>query len=218
MNFRYGACVGSWDRVEQWITPALQRAGGREFIGLDRQPGLALAYNALLDRFAADGDGPVILLHDDLEILDVADAEAKANAVFDGLGGDSVAIVGVCGGVSDVSLAWWAGPTLGHQYVNDADGGRMLLDFGDRTGDAGVLEGSFLAFSPWAVRNLRYDVRYPGFHCADEVCLTARQAGKRLVVADIDTHHHTQLGFKSEAAAANWATGEALYQQKRSGR
>lgn len=208
MTLRYGACVGSWDRIARWVAPQVE---GREFIGLDRQPSLAFAYNAILDAYAFghdSSDEPVVLLHDDLEIID-ADFEAKALAALDGA---DVALVGVCGGTSDASLAWWNGPTIGHQRTDTA-----MLDFGQRTGEVAVLEGSLLVFSPWAVRHLRYDERYPGFHSADEVCLTARQAGKRLVVADIDTHHHTPMGFRSQAGADAWAAGEALYQQKRQG-
>ena len=203
MKLRYGACVGSWDRVTRWVTPQVQ---DREFLGLSGQRSLSHAYNRILHTYAADHAGPVVLLHDDLQVVD-PDVEAK---ILEALDGPDVALVGVCGGTSDASLAWWNGPTIGHQRTD-----ARMLDFGARTGEAAILEGSFLAFSPWAVQYLRYDERFPGFHSADEVCLTARRAGKRLIVADIDTHHHTQLGFKSQASLEAWAAGEAIYQQKR---
>ncbi len=204
-SLRYGACVGSWDRIDRWVLP---RIGDRDFVGLDGQPSLGVGYNRILDAYAATGDGPVVMLHDDLEITD-PDAEAKIAAVLDGPGGADIALIGVCGGTSDASLAWWNGPTVGHQRTD-----AMTLDFGQRAGDVAVLEGSFLVFSPWAVANLRYDLDYPGFHSADEVCLAARRAGKRLVVADIDTHHHTPMGFRTPAGAEAWAAGEAIYQRK----
>lgn len=201
--FRYGACVGSWDRVARWLGPA---TAGCEFIGLSGQPSLAVAYNRILDHYAADHDGPVVLLHDDLEITDPA-FEAKAFAVL--ADQPDVAIVGVAGGVSEESLAWWDGPKIGHQRTDAA-----MLDFGQREGAVAVLEGSLLVFSPWAVRNLRYDIRYQGFHSADEVSLTARQAGMRLYVADIDTHHHTPMGFRTPSGWAAWQAGDALYREK----
>lgn len=201
--FRYGACVGSWDRVARWLAPA---TAGCEFVGLAGQPSLAVAYNRILDHYAADHDGPVVLLHDDVEIVDPA-FEAKAFTVL--ADRPDVALVGVAGGVSEDSLAWWNGPTVGHQRTD-----AMMLDFGQREGDVAVLEGSVLVFSPWAVRNLRYDLRYQGFHSADEVSLTARQAGKRLYVADIDTHHHTPMGFRTPAGEAAWTAGDALYREK----
>lgn len=210
-QFRYGSCVGSWDRVSRYIEPQLAamtvRDGvRREFVGLSGQPSLAVAHNRILDHYAADHDGPVVLLHDDLEITD-PDMEAK---ILVALEEPDVALVGVCGGASDASLAWWNGPTLGHQRTDS-----MTLDFGQRTGEAGVLEGSFLAFSPWAVRHLRYDTQYPGFHNADEVCQAARWAGRRLIVADVDTWHHTPMGFRTAGGAEAWARGEEIYQRKR---
>lgn len=202
--FRYGACVGSWDRVARWVAPA---AGGAEFIGLAGQPSLAVAYNRILDLFAADHDGPVVLLHDDLEIVDPA-FETKAFAVL--ADQPDVALVGVAGGVrEDAGLAWWEGPTIGHQTTDAA-----MLDFGQRTGEVAVLEGSVLVFSPWAVRNLRYDTAYRGFYSADTVALPARRAGKRLWVADIGTHHHTPMGFRTPASAEAWGAGAALYREQ----
>ncbi len=201
--FRYGACVGSWDRINRWVAPA---AGDAEFIGLAGQPSLATAYNRILDLFAADHDGPVVLLHDDLQIVD-PQFEAKAFEVL--AEQPDVALVGVAGGVAeDAGLAWWEGPTIGHQ-ATDA----MTLDFGQRTGEVAVLEGSVLVFSPWAVRHLRYDTAYQGFYSADTVALAARRAGKSLWVADIDTHHHTPMGFRTPASAAAWAAGAARYRE-----
>lgn len=200
---RYGVCVGSWDRVARWIAPA---AAGSELMGLSGQPSLAVAYNRILDRYAADHEGPVVLLHDDLEIVDPA-FEAKVFAVL--ADHPDVAIVGVAGGVSDASLAWWEGPTIGHQRTDTA-----MLDFGQRSGEVAVLEGSVLVFSPWAVRNLRYDTAYQGFYSADTVALAVRRAGKRLWVADIDTHHHTPMGFRTPASAAAWGAGAALYREQ----
>jgi len=201
--FRYGSCVGSWDRVARWLAPATARS---EFIGLAGQQSLALAYNRILDHYAADHDGPVVLLHDDLEITDPA-FEAKAFEIL--ADQPDVAVIGVAGGVSEESLAWWTGPTVGHQRTD-----AMMLDFGQREGEVAVLEGSVLIFSPWAVRNLRYDVQFPGFHSADVVCLAARQAGMRLYVADIDTHHHTPMGFRTPSGEAAWLAGDALYREK----
>lgn len=211
---RYGSCVGSLTRARDYIETVLDAmevndGHSREFIGLSGQPSLAVAYNRILSHYAAqDTRGAVVLLHDDLEITD-PDFEAKVEHAM--TAHPDAGLIGVCGGLSGDSLAWWNGPSIGHQYT---DAG--LLDFGQRTGLAGVLEGSVLVFTPWALRNLRYDERYPGFHSADTVCLDARQAGRTLVVADIDTHHHTYPGRQSERGARDWAAGEALYQQKRS--
>ena len=206
-DLRYGACVGSWDRLARWVLP---RVGDheREFLGLSGQTSIAVAYNTILDAYAARHDGPVVLLHDDLEIID-PDFEEKVAAVLANPDTDRIGLVGVCGGTRDTTLAWWNGPTVGHQRID----GRVL-DFGPQAGDVAIIEGSIMIFPSWAVRNLRFDTRYPGFHSYDEICLSALAAGRRVVVADIDTYHHVSLGFKSEASAQAWAHGEALFQQK----
>jgi len=33
-------------------------------------------------------------------------------------------------------------------------------------------------------------------------------------VADVDTHHHTTIGFKSDAIAKAWDVAEEIFQEK----
>lgn len=198
----YGTCVGSWDKLHRNVVP---RVAGQPLFALSGQTQLTVAYNTILDGFVGRGLDAVVLLHDDLEIVDPHVEEKVLKALAD----PDVAIVGVCGGTGDQTLAWWTSPTLGHQMTDSG-----MLDFGERAGDVAFAEGSFLAFSPWAVDNLRFDPRYPGFLGYDDVCLTARAAGKRVVVADIDTHHHSTVGFKSPQIRAAWDVAERIFQAK----
>ena len=72
-----------------------------------------------------------------------------------------------------------------------------------------------MVFSPWAIEHLRFDQRYPGFLGYDDICVTAKLVhGKRVVVADVATHHHSTLGFKSEAIASSWAETDVIFRQK----
>lgn len=202
----YGTCVGSWDKLRRNVIP---RVGDMPLMALSGQAQLTVAYNTILDALAGQGFEAVILLHDDLELVD-PDAEEK---ILKALADPEVAIVGVCGGKGDQTLAWWTSETVGHQMTDSG-----MVDFGQRTGDVAFVEGSLMAFSTWAVDNLRFDPRYPGFLGYDDVCLTARAAGRRVVVADVDTHHHTTTGFKSPAIAAAWDVAEAIFQRKWWGR
>jgi len=34
------------------------------------------------------------------------------------------------------------------------------------------------------------------------------------VVADVDTHHHTRMGFKSQASHDQWAAGDRAFREK----
>lgn len=202
MKIGYGTCVGSWKKLSRNVIP---RIGDSPLCALSGQTQLTVAYNSILDAYLGRELDAVVLLHDDLEIVD-PDAETK---FLKALADPEVAIVGVCGGRGDQSLAWWNSETVGHQMTDSG-----MLDFGERTGDVAFVEGSIMVFSPWAIEHLRFDERYPGFLGYDDVCLTARAAGKRVVVADVDTHHHTTIGFKSPQIAAAWDVAEGIFREK----
>lgn len=201
MNIEYGCVVGSWDRYNGYVAP---RTAGRRVHTRFGETSIASAYNSILNT-STDLDA-LILVHDDLEIID-PHAEVK---FLDVLNDPDVALVGVCGGTSDHSLAWWNGERVGHQMLDSGP-----LDFGPRTGDVAILEGSILCFSPWAVQVLRFDERFQGFHGYDEICVAARRLhNKRVVVADVDTHHHNRIGHNSQTIAEAWAAAEAQFQEK----
>jgi hypothetical protein len=198
----FGTCVGSWDKLRRNVIP---RIGDNPLLALSGQTQLTVAYNTILDAYRDRDLDAVILLHDDLDLVD-PNAQAK---FLEALADPDVAIVGVCGGTGDRTLAWWGSDTIGHQMTDSG-----MLDFGERTGEVAFVEGSIMVFSPWAVQYLRFDTRYPGFLGYDDVCLTARAAGKRVVVADVHTHHHTTIGFKSDAIAKAWDVAEEIFQEK----
>lgn len=201
MVVAYGSCVGSWEKMAANVIP---RTAGRPLLGLSGQTSICTAYNTILDAYRGRDVDALILLHDDLELTD-PDAEGKFLAAF----ADDVALVGVCGGKGDQTLAWWESERVGHQYTDSG-----LLDFGPRSGDVAFIEGSIMVFTPWAVENLHFDTRYPGFLGYDDICLTAREMGKRVTVVDVDTHHHSTVGLKSPEVAAAWTVAETLFQEK----
>lgn len=202
----YGVCVGSWEEFQRYITPRTQ---SRPLIALSGQISIAVAYNTILDAYArSDLDG-VMLVHTDLEIID-PDAEGK---ILRALAQDDVALVGVAGGGGRNGTMWWDDNPIGHQQTD-----ARLIDFGRREGDVEILEGSLLAFSPWAVAHLRFDETLPGFQTCDEIGLQAtRGHGRRCVVVDLDSYHHTQEGFKTEKAREDWSAAHEAVLRKWSG-
>ena len=199
MVAEYGVCVGSWDKFHTYVAP---HTVGRRVHTRFGETSIAQAYNSILD--ACSGEVPLILLHDDLELTDPA-AEAKLLAAVE----PGVGLVGVAGGGGKHGLAWWLYDPVGHQQTDV-----LNIDFGPRTGDVDLLEGSLLVFSPWAVKILRFDERFPGFHGYDEISAQARAAGMRVTVADVDTHHHSALGFKTDASHLQWLEADRLYREK----
>jgi hypothetical protein len=202
----YGCCVGDWYRYAKNVVQRVQP--DRPIIATSGHRSIAVAYNLILDAFenyAASHDlDAVILLHDDLEITD-PQAEAKFLAELDD---PTVMLVGVAGGDGQHGLAWWNHNPVGHQQTDV-----MAIDFGPRRGDVTLLEGSILAFSPAALRQLRFDLQFPGVHGYDEIGMQAAQLG-RVVVADVDTHHHSALGFKTPASGDDWLASDRLYRGK----
>jgi hypothetical protein len=174
-------------------------------MGLSGQSDIAVAYNTILDAFADKGFDAVILLHDDLEITD-PDAEAKFLAA---LAEPDVGLAGVAGGGSSCGLAWWNAQPVGHQLTDVMD-----IDFGKRSGNVILLEGSILVFGPQAIKSLRFDENVRGFHGYDEIAMQACAAGMRVMVADVDTRHHTRMGFKSPESQADWLRGDAYFRRK----
>lgn len=203
MSVVYGCCVGDWQKLYAYVIP---RIPGRTLYAISGQTSIAVAYNIILDAVRLDPDvDMLILLHDDLEILD-PDAEAKfLTAIHSG-----VALAGVAGASDVKSLAWWEYTTVGHQLTDVG-----MIDFGLRTGYVDMIEGSIMALSPWTIEHLRFDETYTIWHGYDgDLALQLRQHGMNTVVVDVDTHHHTVTGFKSESSRQQWHQATARFEQK----
>lgn len=202
MTIGYGSCVGSWDKFHRYVAPKVR---DRPVVAISGQRSIGTAYNIILDTFSHEWHEEleaVVLMHDDLEIAD-PHVEEKIRAAIK----PDVAIIGVCGG--GPSMWWWNHDPIGHQITDS-----RLLEFGNRRhGDVDMVEGSFMVFTPWAIRKLRFDERYE-FLGYDDVCLHARKQWMRVVVADITTHHHSTLGFKSPEVKAMWERSEEIFTSK----
>ena len=203
---------------------ALVREPSTEVLELDSTVTLSVAYNQLLDRAAALGDDleGLVLLHQDTEITS-PDFCARMREV---LADETVAIAGCAGAVGVRGIAWWEGSvtlaSFTHRY--EGHGGGELPAFSwtwdgappyAKLGEVETLDGFLLALSPWAVKNLRFDESLGEIHGYDlDLCLQAREAGKRVVTADVRAIHHHELHAFSDqeswkaahvAVARKWA-------------
>jgi hypothetical protein len=170
------------------------------------QTSIAEAYNAILWAASSyNGCEALVLQHDDLEITD-PNAEEK---FFTSLSDSDVGIVGVAGGKAEHTLAWWNGETVGHQLTDSG-----MLDFGQRSGDVAFVEGSIMVLSGDVIAEASFDQDNVGFHSYDSICATVRSMGMIVTVADVDTHHHTTLGFKSLESERQWMDGNERFMKK----
>lgn len=203
--FAYVSCVGDIARFERNSASWGQLVRFRT-----EQTSLAIAYNSLLDELAPLDLEGAAFLHDDLEITDPHFEDKVTRAFVE----PDVALVGIAGGGSagGTTLGWWDHNPIGHQFTDIPH--LPLIDHGKREGYVETLEGSVLVFSPWALENLRFDETPGGFYGVDEVCTQARAAGKRCVVADIDTHHHTEAGWDTPEQYEDWLRTDHWYRSK----
>lgn len=200
----YGCVTNSLERVQQYVIPRVRQ---HELILLWNQTSMTAAYNQIVSA-CRDRDADVlILMHDDLELIDSLGEEKLVDACYQ----PHVGLVGVAGGydIRGHGLAWWNAKTVGHQLT---DAG--MLDFGPREGNVVSVEGSIMALNMHAFHYIQFDEKFTGFHGYDDIGMTVTCAGLDVVVADVDTHHHTGLGFDNEASHQAWLEADRRFREK----
>jgi hypothetical protein len=164
-------------------------------------------YNVLLDR-AAEHDGleALVLVHQDTEIVERDFCGVVRRALAD----PDVGVAGCVGAVGVRSIAWWEGSVALASFVHryDEHGGGDLPAFTwswtdappyARVGEVDTLDGFLLVLSPWAVRTVRFDESLGALHGYDfDYCLQVREAGRKVVTADLRAIHHHSLDLVSE--------------------
>jgi Glycosyltransferase like family len=186
----FAACIATRETFDRYARPGLALHGEPDspFAEIDTDSIFA-GYNEALDAFSAYDDlEALVLLHEDVAIDDPAFC-AKVRAR---LADPSIAVVGAIGATGIRSLCWWEGQIHGRVWET-----RGLIDHGAGCVDVDAVDGLLMVLSPWAVRNLRFDADgFRGFHGYDvDFCLQARAVGRRVVVDDLQVHHHTRGGI-----------------------
>jgi hypothetical protein len=114
------------------------------------------------------------------------------------------------GAVDVRSIAWWEGSVTWasfiHRYSELGGGDLPSMTWSEdnlpgfaRLGEVDTLDGFCLALSPWAVKNLRWDESLGQIHGYDfDFCLQVREAGKKVVTADLKVIHHHSLELVSD--------------------
>jgi GT2 family glycosyltransferase len=206
---------------ELYAEPGIRRASEPDSQVLAyRSPGsIFRAFNVFCDQAAKlDGLEALVLLHQDAELVD-PDFCARVRAV---LSDPEVAIVGCAGAVGVRSLAWWEGAITWARFTHRFDemGGGEVPGLSweqdppayARTGEVDAIDGVVIVMSPWAVRELRFDESLGQLHGYDvDICLQAREAGRKVVAADIGVVHHHPLelvGDPDSWVAAHMALAE----------
>lgn len=165
---------------------------------------LARTYNLLLDAAAAHDDlEALVLVHPHTEILDDAFCHTVRRALAD----DDVAVVGAAGAGDVRTIAWWEGDISSGrvtQRYQDHGGGEAPAYSWTTTNPApaevDTVDGFLIVLSPWAVRHVRFDEALALGHGFElDYCLQVREAGRKVVTADIEVRNHRGLELVEES-------------------
>jgi len=184
------------------------------------------SYNAILDRVAQmPGLEALVLLHQDAEIAD-PDFCAKCRAA---LADPEVGVVGCVGSVGVRSIAWWEGSVTWASFVHryqELEGGDVpSLTWNEearppyaRLGEVDTVDGFVLVLSPWVVERIRFDESLGQLlHGYDfDFCLQVREAGRKVVTADLKVIHNHSLELASDLE--HWSEAHIAVAEKWDGR
>ncbi|MEI2703614.1 MAG: glycosyltransferase [Baekduia sp.] len=196
-----------------------------EVWAIDAPGSLFHSYNSLLDRAAGhEGLEALVLLHQDTELVD----DDFCARIRDAIADPEVGLAGCVGSVGVRTIAWWDGSvTLAsfmHKYDEHGGGGFPGFSWDRdgrppyaRTGDVDTVDGFLLVLSPWVVDRLRFDESLGQLHGYDfDFCLQVREAGKRVVTADVRAIHHHSLDLVSNPET--WIEAHMAIAEKWQGR
>jgi hypothetical protein len=196
----FGSAILDPEAYRRFALPGIRRVAepGSAVLRLHAVGTVCRGYNLLLDAAAK---------HDDLEALVLVDPRLELTGkdfcarVRDLFADPGVAIAGCIGARGVRSIAWWDGDVsrgpLTQRYYEHGGGEIPALDWtqpGPAGSDVDAVGGMLLVLSPWAVRTLRFDEGLvEGLGHDVDLCLQARDAGRRVVTAPFDAVHHHSL-------------------------
>jgi hypothetical protein len=168
-------------------------------------------YNEMLAEAAGRNDlEALVLIHQDLSI-DEDGFLAKVRGLL--ATRPEVAVIGAAGARGVRGLAWWEGDCRGrvHAPVLVPGGGTSVYSHGHHEVES--VDGMLLVLSAWAVRELRFDRGIGPFDGYDmDICLQARERGRRVLVADVEVSHYVR--YESFFDRERWIEGAVALQRK----
>jgi hypothetical protein len=200
----FGSSMTSPEAYELYAKPGIQRVAEPDsrVFAYQAAGSIFRSYNLILEKAAAHDDlEALVLVHQDAEILD-PDLCSKLRAV---LRDPEIGVVGCVGATGARSIAWWEGAVSGgsavYRYGQLGGGDMPAVAWGGdgtpwevRTGEVETLDGFMMALSPWTVRNVRFDEALGQLYGHDfDLCLQVREAGRKVVTADLKVAHHHSL-------------------------
>lgn len=203
----FGCAISGAEAYRRYAEPgiALAREPDSQVFAFAAVEPVGRTYNLVLDAAAACDDLEALaLVHPHTEIVD----PGFCTKVRDALRDPDVGIVASAGGRAVQSIAWWEGEVVCgnvRQRYEEYHGGEIESFSWTRhippPGEVEAVDGQLLVLSPWVVRNLRFDEALLLGHGFDlDFGMQVREAGRKLVVADLHVVHHRSLELVSDLA------------------
>lgn len=195
----FGSSMTDPEAYRRWARPGIRMAAepDSEIYAFAAVGSICRSYNLMLDTAAKVEDlEALVLVQQEVEILD----PDLCRKVREALSDPEVGAVGPIGATGVKSIAWWEGDIsaapvrLRYQRF----GGGEIPAFSWKPhepppAEVDSLDGRLLVLSSWAVQNLRFDESLSlGFGYELDLCLKVREAGRRLMTADLPIAIHTR--------------------------
>jgi hypothetical protein len=219
----FGSVITDPEAYRRFAEPGIRRATepGSEVFAFSAVGTLGRGCNLVLDTAAR---------RDDLEALVLVDPRAEiadtdfCDRVREALRDPDVAVAGPLGARNVRTIAWWEGDVSCARVVQryHEHGGGEIAGYrwarpNAPLGEVDSLAGLLLVLSPWAVRNLRFDESLlPGHGFDLDYCLQVRDAGRKVVTADLGVIHHRALELLPDSDV--WVEGHIKLAEKWDGR
>ncbi|MBN8866172.1 MAG: hypothetical protein J0H98_01340 [Solirubrobacterales bacterium] len=219
-----GSAITDPEKYEKFVVPGIElcREPDTEALSFASSGTLFRSYNLILDEAAKMDDLEfLVLIHQDAQITDPEFIQ-KIRAEFED---PDVALVGCAGSVGVRSIAWWEGAVTWASFTHKYDelgGGEIpaLTWLAQDTpsyaklGEVDMIDGFVIGFSPWAIKNLRFDEITGGaLHGYDfDICHQAREKGKKVVTADLKVVHHHSIELISDLDT--WVNAHIAFSKK----
>ena len=218
-----GSAITSNEKYEKYALPGIELASepDTKVFSFATSGTLFRSYNLILDQAAKLDLEFLVLIHQDAEIID-PDFLKKIREQFQD---PDVALVGCAGAVGVRSIAWWEGAVTwaSFTHIYDELGGGEIPALTwlatetpsyARLGEVDMIDGFVIGFSPWAIQNLRFDEITGGaLHGYDfDISHQAREAGKKVMTADLKVIHHHSIELISDLDT--WVNAHIAFSKK----
>lgn len=223
----FGTAITDPEAYRRYCEPGLRVAAEADSQVLPNASAGSLfrTYNLILEQAAAFEDlEALVLLHQDTELVDGDFCQKVRAALRD----PEVAVVGCVGAVGVRNIGWWEGSVTWASFIHRYQefGGGDLPAFSweqdklppyARTGEVDTVDGFLMVLSPWTVRNIRFDESLGPLHGYDlDLCLQVREAGRKVITADLRAIHNHSLDLIGDVEG--WIAAHMRIAEKWDGR